>query len=84
MLKVVSNTTPIISLLKLNKLDSLRQLYQEIFIPNAVFREIEAGKSKNFYQDLSKIEWIKIAEINNKESINYFSDILKYILLKIL
>ncbi len=60
MLKVVSNTTPIISLLKLSRLDILKDLYSEIFIPFAVYQEIEAGKSKSYYQDLKKIDWIKI------------------------
>lgn len=46
--KVVSNTTPIISLLKLNQLDLLRRLYQQIQIPYAVYHEVEAGKSKAF------------------------------------
>ncbi len=31
--KVVSNTTPIIALLKIGKLDLLKDLYQEIYIP---------------------------------------------------
>ena len=53
MLKVVSNTTPIIFLLKLNQLDLLRQLYTQIYIPIAVYDEIEAGKAKGFYKDLS-------------------------------
>ena len=60
MLKVVSNTTPIIALLKIGKLSILKDLYGEISIPNEVFNEIEAGKNKDFYADLSKIEWIKI------------------------
>jgi len=42
--KVVSNTTPIISLLKIVKLDILKTLFSEIYIPRAVFEEIEAGK----------------------------------------
>ena len=33
MRKVVSNTTPIISLLKIGKLLTLKDLYQEIYIP---------------------------------------------------
>ena len=44
MLKVVSNTTPIISLLKIGKLQIFKDLYQEICIPEEVFKEIEAGK----------------------------------------
>lgn len=55
MLKVVSNTTPIISLLKLSRLDILKELYTEISIPLAVYQEIETGKNKRYYQDLSKI-----------------------------
>ncbi len=75
MLKVVSNTTPIISLLKLNRLDLLKQLYKQIYIPNAVFNEIEAGKEKGFYKDLSSISWINIIEINDKISVKYFLDL---------
>jgi predicted nucleic acid-binding protein len=75
MRKVVSNTTPIISLLKLNRLDLLRELYEEIYIPNAVFDEIEAGKSTGFYRDLSGIHWIKIVEIKDKNSVRYFLDL---------
>lgn len=55
MLKIVSNTTPIFSLLKLNQLDLLRQLYEQIDIPLTVYHEIEAGKTKGFYKDLSKM-----------------------------
>ncbi len=64
MLKVVSNTTPIISLLKIGKLQIFKDLYGEIFIPQEVFNEIEAGKNKEFYADLSKIEWINIEKIS--------------------
>jgi predicted nucleic acid-binding protein len=73
--RIVSNTTPIIWLLKLNRLELLQKLYQQVFIPNAVFREIEAGKSKDFYQDFSRIERIKIVEIENKNAVKYFLDL---------
>ncbi len=73
--KVVSNTTPIISLLKLNRLDLLKQLYGQILIPLAVFREIEAGKTKGYYKDLSKIDWISIVEIKDKKSVKYLLDL---------
>jgi len=77
MLKVISNTTPIISLLKIGKLPILKNLYGEIFIPQEVFNEIEAGKNKEFYTDLSKIEWIKVEKINNEKSLSYFLDLDK-------
>jgi predicted nucleic acid-binding protein len=73
--KVVSNTTPIISLLKLNRLDLLRQLYKKIYIPLAVYKEIEAGKAKEFYNDLSKFDWINIVEIQDKQAVKYFLDL---------
>ena len=75
MLKVVSNTTPIISLLKLSCLDILKELYSEINIPSAVYNEIEMGRKKEYYQDLRKIEWIKIKPIQNKQSVKYFLDL---------
>jgi predicted nucleic acid-binding protein len=77
MLKVVSNTTPIISLLKIGKLKIFKDLYGEIFIPQEVFNEIETGKNKEFYTDLSKIDWIKIEKINNEKSLSYFLDLDK-------
>jgi predicted nucleic acid-binding protein len=75
MRKIVSNTTPIISLLKLSNLDILRDLYGEVFIPTAVFNEIEAGKNKVYYQDLSKLNWIKITSITDKQAVKYFLDL---------
>lgn len=75
MLKVVSNTTPIISLLKLNRLDLLQKLYSQIYVPNAVFEEIEAGKTKEYYKDLSTINWIIITKIQDKQALNSFIDL---------
>ncbi len=77
MRKVVSNTTPIISLLKVNKLEILKELYSEVFIPYEVYKEIEAGKNKDYYIDLTKIEWIKIVKIKNEKSLLFFLDLDK-------
>ncbi|NCA84839.1 MAG: DUF3368 domain-containing protein [Clostridia bacterium] len=73
--KIVSDTTPLISLLKLNRLELLQNLYSQIYIPTAVYKEIEAGKSKEYYKDLSKIDWINIVEIQNKQALKYFLDL---------
>lgn len=77
MRKVVSNTTPIISLLKIGKLEILKDLYQELFIPYEVYLEIEAGKHKEYYTDLSKVEWIRIVKIQNEKSLLFFLDLDK-------
>lgn len=77
MRKVVSNTTPLITLLKIDKLHLLRELYGEVMIPREVFNEVEAGKNKAYYTDLSEIEWIRIEPIENELSLSYFLDLDK-------
>ena len=37
---VVSDTTPLISLLKINRLDLLKKLFGDVLIPQAVFDEL--------------------------------------------
>ena len=75
MRKTISNTTPILSLLKINKLDLLKELFGTVAVPNAVFQEIEKGKEKPFYQDLSLLDWIEIEYIKNTDSLAYFIDL---------
>lgn len=75
MRKIISNTTPILSLLKINKLELLKEIYGTIIIPRAVFQEIEKGKDKLYYQNLSLVNWIRIKKIKNKESRTYFFDL---------
>ena len=73
--KVVSNTTPILSLLKIGRLELLKDLYGKVLIPNAVFEEIEKGKLKPYYQNLKELKWIEILEIIDKSQKQYFSDL---------
>ena len=75
MRKVISNTTPILSLLKINKLEILKELYGQVIIPNAVYQEIEEGKHKEFYKDLKKIDWLIIKDIKDPNSREYFVDL---------
>lgn len=41
---IISDTTPIISLLKINRLDLLEKSFGEVLIPNAVYEELTADK----------------------------------------
>lgn len=75
MRKIISNTTPIISLLKIGKLILLKELYEKVIVPTAVYIEIENGKEKPYYQDLKQIDWIEIQEIRNPDSRAYFLDL---------
>jgi len=75
MRKIISNTTPILSLLKIDKLEILKELYGKIIIPYAVYLEIENGKHKKYYKDLRQEKWIIIKEITDKKSRIFFLDL---------
>jgi len=75
MRKIISNTTPILSLLKINKLGLLEKLYGKIVVPFAVYQEIENGKDKPYYLDLFSINWIEIRKIKDKKSREYLFDL---------
>ena len=61
---VVSDTTPLISLLKINRLDLLEKLFGKILIPQAVFNEltVEANQIKNK-------KFILVKAVNKFESV---------------
>lgn len=73
--KIISNTTPLISLLKIGQLELLREIYETIIIPEAVFAEIEKGKDKPYYTDISRLDWMSIQEIKDKKVLSYFFDL---------
>jgi len=54
---VVSDTTPIISLLKINQLSLLKEMFQTVLIPEAVYNELT---SNDFYK--TEVEQIKHCE----------------------
>lgn len=72
---VVSNTTPLISLSKISMLHLLEELYKIIIIPSAVFDEYQNGKDKDFFVDISRIDWIKIVEIKSRKASEYLLDL---------
>ena len=69
----VSNTSPLIWLSKIGKLDLLRELFDEILIPEGVYQEaVEIGLQEGFSDSLIIKEavdqgWIKITILNEKE-----------------
>ena len=68
---VVSNTTPIISLLKLNKLNLLKEMFGEVIIPVAVFNEITVKNA--FAEEVAKFNasnFIKVIPIKNEFAVN--------------
>ena len=66
---IVSNTTPLIYLAKIGKLDLLRILFKNIHIPKEVYNEIIVGKKDKYIDALIieneiKKKWIIVKDIN--------------------
>lgn len=51
---VVSDTTPLISLLKINRIDLLEKLFGQVLIPQAVFDELTADEVRVCVEGLQK------------------------------
>ena len=67
-MKAVINTSPLISLSILKKLDVLPMLFEEIYIPTSVFQEaVIVGKGKYGSADIEHSNWLKTAEITNTD-----------------
>ena len=66
---IVSNTTPLIAFLKKNELNLLKNVFNEILIPKAVYKEIietskDYDKEEILENEINK-NWIKIHEIKS-------------------
>jgi predicted nucleic acid-binding protein len=63
MRKVIVNSTPIIGLANIGKLDLLRLVYQKITIPQAVFDELISPSVRQ--QVLKNRDWIQVEHIQD-------------------
>ncbi|AGK61254.1 putative nucleic acid-binding protein, contains PIN domain [Archaeoglobus sulfaticallidus PM70-1] len=64
---VVSNSSPLITLAKIGKLSTLKELFGEIIIPKAVWVEVvEKGRGKPGAEEVEKAEWIKVIEVKDR------------------
>lgn len=63
---VVSNSSPLFYLYLLGRLDLLQKLYTEIWIPNAVYREmVLRGKDKGRAQAIDNAKWINLTVLKS-------------------
>jgi len=64
---IVSNTTPLLSLHKIGRLDLLQVLFNQVVVPQAVFNEIALhGKGKQGHNLFASSNYIQIKQIENK------------------
>lgn len=67
---VVSDTTPIISLMKAGQLELLRQLFGVVYIPEAVYRELTDNEA--FSEEVSMVqecEFLYVQKVDNGKSV---------------
>lgn len=73
---VVSDTTPLIGLASIGRLELLQQLFGEVYIPQAVFDEtVTFGrKESRAREEVSNAIWIHVIEAKDRLAINILLD----------
>jgi len=67
-MKVVSNASPLINLARIGKLGLLRDLYEELTIPEAVWREVVVeGAGQPGADEIESAAWILRKAAGNRE-----------------
>ncbi len=68
---VVSDTTPLISLLKIDRIGLLEKLFGQVLIPQVVFDELTADERfKPEADQIRRNQFIKVKTVKNPESVN--------------
>src|SRR3990172_1806578 len=68
MQKVVSNSSTIIHLAKIGKLGLLKDLFETVAVPEAVYRECTAeGKERTEAELIRNAGWLKILQVHDKK-----------------
>ncbi len=66
----IADTTPLISLLKIGKLDLLNELFGKVYIPKAVFGELTRNSLfVSEAQEVKNCEYIEVIEVEDKKSV---------------
>jgi predicted nucleic acid-binding protein len=73
-LKVVSNSTPLIALSKINRLIIIEELLGSIIIPDAVFNEVTSDKKgRAGRNEVLNAKWIKTKKVSNDMVVDFLS-----------
>ena len=64
--RVIVNSTPLIILCNIGKLNLLKSLYDEIIIPNAVYEEVTEKQDSACRQIISAGDWIRVEKIKDQ------------------
>jgi len=69
---VVSDSTILIGLVKIEKLDLLKEIFFKVYIPEEVFKEVvERGKEKPGSKVIKEAAWIEVKPVKDKIQVNF-------------
>jgi len=69
-LKVVCDSTVLIGLAKIDKIDLLKQIVTDVYMPEAVFNEVVGrGIERPGAKEIHNADWIKTAPVKDKRTI---------------
>jgi hypothetical protein len=67
-MSIVSNASSLINLARIGKLDLLRQIYGELVIPEAVWREVVIeGEGQSGADEIKTATWVKTQPVTNRQ-----------------
>jgi predicted nucleic acid-binding protein len=70
-LRVVCDSTVLIGLAKIGKLDLLKQIYEEVYIPKAVYTKVVSrGKGKPGVGEIVNALWIKKESVKERHTVS--------------
>ena len=74
---VIADTTPIITLMKLNRLDLLEKLFDTVILPNAVYEELVSNS--NYVTEAQMVvecPFLKRREVSDRQSIKILREVV--------
>ncbi|MCK4734935.1 MAG: DUF3368 domain-containing protein [Methanophagales archaeon] len=73
-MKVVSNSTPLIALSRINKFSLLKEYFGEVYIPKEVYEEVVTRGGNLFgAEEVESAEWIKVEKVKNRIAVESLS-----------
>lgn len=66
---LVSNSSPLIALARIRKLELLPRAYFEIVVPSAVHDEVTAGLVRPGAREISEAPWLRVAEVKDTKAV---------------
>jgi len=71
---IISNSTPLVHLSAMGRLDLLRQLFGEVIIPEEVYQEVVIlGRGKPGSEEVGMAEWIKRQDVKDQLALSTFN-----------